>query len=350
VSTALVSVTIQLLCLASGVVAGPMEGLLVGLSVSLSSLSVVLDYVHAHGLEQSTHAKVMVGVLGFQGLLMGLFFSLPPALSGEKGRSLAHTMAQSLLSVGVLAGAAVIASRHVLPRILALVHKGQGSRSTGSGGELYLLAVVSIAMGTAILTEFLGLSLDLGAFVAGLMLSGTKDTARTAHVMQPLASVFGSMLFGSLGMIINLEFFWKNLDEVLALALELVVVKALVIGLVVRLFDFPFRTSLLCGVGLSHVGEFSLIFSSKLHAHNLITRRAYLLFLAASVSTLALAPLVLRAVSLSRWGSVDAGDRSSLALADARLEVLEHAAAQPAAAARKNPSPVVVTEWRRWRG
>jgi len=110
-----------------------------------------------------------------------------------------------------------------------------------------------------------------------------------------------------------------------------------VIALVVRLFNFPLRTSLLVGIGLSHVGEFSLIFSSKLHAHNLLTRRAYLLFLAASVSTLAVAPLVLRAVSASRWF---AANESGLVQQQGG-EVDKRT---------KTPSPVVVTEWRRWRG
>jgi len=183
------------------------------------------------------------------------------------------------------------------------------------------------------LTESLGLSLDLGAFVAGLMLSGSKDTARTAHVIQPLASVFGSMLFGSLGMIINAEFYLANFDEIVGLAVELIAVKAFIIFCVVRLYEFPARTSLLVGVGLSHVGEFSLLFSSKLQAHNLLTRRAYLLFLAASVSTLAVAPLVLRALSNAKWLGGDAA-----AAATARNEE------------DKKPVSPATTEWRRWRG
>lgn len=322
-SAALISVTVQISTLVSGIVSGPLEGALLGMSVSLSSLSVVLEYLHGHNLLQSTPAKVMVGMLGVQGFLVGLFFSIPPALSEEASNVVVpkqlgqvqqpeekqtFDVAVSLLTSFIYAlftsALAFAATRHVLPKIFA------SSFITGDQ-ELYLLVVVSLAMFMALMTESFGLSLDLGAFLAGLMLSELDDGShRTKRVIQPLSSVFGAMLFASLGMMLNAEFFWRNLSEILIIALQLVAVKTVIVWCVVRLFDFSFRTSIFCAVGLSHVGELSLLFSSKLQAYNLLSRRAYLLFLAATFATLAMAPLVLRLLAKSRLATVDRQHRA----------------------------------------
>jgi Kef-type K+ transport system membrane component KefB len=307
IAMTLISVVIQLTLLAMGVAAGPLEAALFGLSVSLSSLSAVLDYLHAHHLLQSTHAKVMVGMLGFQGLTTGLFFSIPPALANATGTETSMVLVYAILSSSVrlvfVFMFAFILTRYALPPFFHMLI------STSDGEVSYLLGVVSVAMCMALLTEHLGLSLDLGAFFAGLMLSELKDTSRTARLIQPLASVFGAMLFGTLGMILNTSYFVKNLDEILMIAILLVLVKGIIVSGVVYLFDYSWRTSIFCGVGLAHVGEFSLLFSSKLQAHNLLSRRAYLLFLAASVATLAMAPLILRLLVLKKfiafWGGVD---------------------------------------------
>ena len=323
-SAALISVTVQISALVTGVVSSPLEGALLGMSVSLSSLSVVLEYLHAHNLLQSTPAKVMVGMLGVQGFMVGLFFSVPPALSVEspglvvskdqtltkapvaekQATDIAFSLFMSFLYALFTSGLAFAATRHVLPRVFA-------SAFITGDQELYLLVVVSLAMFMALMTESFGLSLDLGAFLAGLMLSELDDGShRTKKVIQPLSSVFGAMLFASLGMMLNAEFFWRNLGEILAIAIQLVAVKAIIVWCVVRLFDFSFRTSIFCAVGLSHVGELSLLFSSKLQAYNLLSRRAYLLFLAATFATLAMAPLVLRLLAKSRLATVDRQHRA----------------------------------------
>lgn len=319
-ATALIAVGIQVSTLVSEIVSSPLEGALLGMSVSLSSLSVVLDYLRAHNLLQSTPAKVMTGMLGFQGFLVGLFFSIPQAFKNtrigfasmedsppidandDQERNSSEIALSLMTSFGYATVTSMLffaASKHILPRVF-------GSKFFSHDQDVYLLGAVSIAMFAALLTEALGLSLDLGAFLAGLMLSELDDgTHRTKKLIQPLASVFGAMLFASLGMMLNAEFFWKNLDEILIIGIQLVAIKAIVIWSVVRLFDFSFRTAIFCAVGMSHVGELSLLFSSKLRAYDLLSRRAYLLFLAATFATLAFAPFVLKLLASSRLATVD---------------------------------------------
>lgn len=290
-STAICAVCIQIYAMGSGIVQSPLEGGLLGLSSSLSSLSLVLDYLHDQNAVHSIHGKVMVGFLTFQGLLMGLLFSLPPAISGGVvsvgGVGLA--LLKSFSGILVVAGFAYLFSRYALLTLLEFLSKNRSNYE-----ELYLLGVVSLAMIMALLTEFLGLSLDLGAFFAGLMLAGTPYMKRTSTSIQPLANVFAAMLFASIGMIINPSFFWTNLSVILIVVIQIVVIKVIVGTTVVRLFSYSWKVSVHTGIGLAHVGEFSLLFSSKLQAHLLLSRRAYLIFLAATVTTIVLAPLVLR--------------------------------------------------------
>jgi len=290
-STAICAVCIQLYALVSGIVQSPLEGGLLGISSSLSSLSLVLDYLHEQHLLHSVHGKVMVGFLTFQGLMMGLLFSIPPAISGGvvSVGGVGFALLRSLCGIALVAAFAYTFARYAMPTLLDFLTKNRANYD-----ELYLLGVVSMAMVMALLTEFLGLSLDLGAFFAGLMLAGTPYMKRTAAAIQPLASVFAAMLFASIGMIINPTFFWSNIGVIMIVVVQIVVIKVIIVTTVVRLFNYSWKISIISGIGLAHVGEFSLLFSSKLQAHLLLSRRAYLVFLAATVTTIVLAPLVLR--------------------------------------------------------
>lgn len=290
-TTALCAVCIQVYALASGIVQTPLEGALLGLSSSLSSLSLVLDYLHEQRMLHTVHGKVMVGFLTFQGLMMGLLFSIPPAISGGvvSMGGVGFALLKSFCGIVVVSAFGYLFSRYMMPTLLEFLTKNRANYD-----ELYLLGVVSLAMVMALLTEFMGLSLDLGAFFAGLMLAGTRYMKRTAAAIQPLASVFAAMLFASIGMIINPSFFWANLGVITVVVLQIVIIKVIIVTTVVRLFNYSWHVSIVSGIGLAHVGEFSLLFSSKLQAHMLLSRRAYLIFLAATVTTIVLAPLVLR--------------------------------------------------------
>mmetsp|Transcript_17290 Transcript_17290/g.37771 ORF Transcript_17290/g.37771 Transcript_17290/m.37771 type:complete len:710 (-) Transcript_17290:649-2778(-) len=256
-STAMCAVCIQLYALASGIVQSPLEGALIGLSSSLSSLSLILDYLHEQRLVHSVHGKVMVGFLTFQGLMMGLLFSLPPAISGGvvSVGGVGYALFRSLSGILFVAAFAYFFSKYALPTILEFLTKDRANYD-----ELYLLGIVSLAMVMALFTEFLGLSLDLGAFFAGLMLAESPYMKRTAAAIQPLANVFAAMLFASIGMIINPMFFWTNLGVILIVVVQIVVIKVIVVTTVVRLFSYSWRISIVSGIGLAHVGEFSLLF------------------------------------------------------------------------------------------
>ena len=181
-------------------------------------------------------------------------------------------------------------SIYLLPKLLDFL------ANKSNNDELFLLGIVSLAMVMALFTEFLGVSLDLGAFFSGLMLAGSPYMKRSAQAIQPLAQVFASILFASIGMIINPHFFWANLGVISIVVAQIFLIKVIVVSMVVRLFNYSWKVAIVSGFSLAHVGEFSLLFSSKLHSHMLLSRRAYLIFLTATVTTIVLGPLMLRSL------------------------------------------------------
>ena len=170
-------------------------------------------------------------------------------------------------------------------------------KDNGRNSEVHILAVVSFAMVASLLTEVLGLSLDFGAFLAGFLLGGSHFSEKTIKAIEPLSSVFGGMLFASIGMIINPLFIFSNLGTVMIIIVQTLLLKTIVIYAVLRTLQFKQgdkRVKIRASMGLSHIGEFSLLFSSKLHQHHLMNRRVYLLLLSATIGTLVFTTLMLK--------------------------------------------------------
>jgi len=282
---------IQMYAVVSGIADTPLEGGLLGISSSLSSLSVVLGFLVENKVEQTTHAKVMIGFLAFQGLLIGVLFSIPPALSGGSVSvgGVGVAIGRALIGVSLIVSFAYLVGTRIVPQMLHFLSQ--------KSEELFLLGVVSLAMTFSLLTELLGLSLDLGASFAGLVVSATPFSKRTRLVIKPLAAIFSSMLFASIGMIINPAFLLQNIGIIMSVVVNVCLIKFFVITVIVRMFNYPINTAIICGITLAHISEFSLLFSSKLQANLLLSRRGYLIFLSATVLTLFISPLYMRLLS-----------------------------------------------------
>ena len=277
--------------LLSGIASTPLEGGLLGISSSLSSLSVVLTFLAENKIEKTTHAKVMIGFLAFQGLLIGILFSIPPALSGGSVSvgGLSVAIFRAVLGIILISSFALLVMKTIVPQMLHFL-----SRRTD---ELFLLGVVSLALIFSLLTELLGLSLDLGSSLAGIAVSATPFAEKTRAVIQPLSSIFSSMLFASIGMIISPSFVMANIGIIMSIVVNVSLIKLVVITCIVRAFNYRLNTAIICGLTLAHISEFSLLFSSKLQSHLLLTRRSYLLFVSGTVLTLFFQPLFMRLIS-----------------------------------------------------
>ena len=283
-----------LISLATGWVASPPQGVFLGAILSLSSTAVVLKCLMERNETGTPHGQVMLGILVVQDLALGLMLAVLPALD-KPGEEISLAIGWALLQTGLFALGAVVAGIWLIPPLLRLLAKTESR-------ELFLLGVVALCLGIALLTEHLGLSIEMGAFVAGLMISEAEYADQTLTYVEPLRDIFATLFFAAIGMLIDPIFLWNNLELILGLVALVLVGKFMIITPLVRLFGYPLKTALITGLGLAQIGEFSFVLASEGQSLGLVSRRVYLLILGTTAVTLVLTPFVLRLVpQLFTW-------------------------------------------------
>ena len=266
----------------------PAKGVFLGSILSLSSTAVVLKCLMERNETETPHGQVMLGMLVVQDLALGLMLAVLPALHAP-GEVIGIAVLMALLKIGLFAAGAVVAGIWLIPPLLRLLARTESK-------ELFLLGIVTICLGIAIFTEYLGLSIEMGAFVAGLMISEVEYADETLTIVEPLRDIFASLFFAAIGMLIDPVFLWQNLELILGLVALVFVGKFLIITPLVKLFRYPLKTALIAGLGLAQIGEFSFVLASEGQALGLVSRRIYLLILGTTAVTLMLTPFVLRLV------------------------------------------------------
>ncbi|KYC39346.1 sodium:calcium exchanger [Scytonema hofmannii PCC 7110] len=268
----------------------PAKGIFLGAILSLSSTAVVLKCLMERNETETPHGQVMLGILIVQDLALGLMIAVLPALH-QPGESIAVAVLLALLKIGLFAAGAIVAGIWLIPPLLRLLARTESR-------ELFLLGVVALCLGIALLTAYLGLSIEMGAFVAGLMISEVEYADQTLSYVEPLRDIFASLFFASIGMLIDPMFLWNNLELILGLVALVFVGKFIIITPLVRLFRYPLKTALIAGLGLAQIGEFSFVLASEGQKLGLVSRRIYLLILGTTAVTLVLTPFVLRSVPI----------------------------------------------------
>ncbi|MDB9309720.1 cation:proton antiporter [Aphanizomenon sp. CS-733/32] len=266
----------------------PAKGVFLGSILSLSSTAVVLKCLMERNETETPHGQVMLGMLVVQDLALGLMLAVLPALHAP-GEVIGIAVLMALLKIGLFAAGAIVAGIWSIPPLLRLLARTESK-------ELFLLGIVTICLGIAIFTEYLGLSIEMGAFVAGLMISEVEYADETLTIVEPLRDIFASLFFAAIGMLIDPVFLWQNLELILGLVALVFVGKFLIITPLVKLFRYPLKTALIAGLGLAQIGEFSFVLASEGQALGLVSRRIYLLILGTTAVTLMLTPFVLRLV------------------------------------------------------
>lgn len=266
----------------------PAKGIFLGAILSLSSTAVVLKCLMERNETATPHGQVMLGILVVQDLALGLMLAVLPALD-QPPETMLLAVGQALLKIGLFAGGAVAAGIWLIPPLLRLLARTESK-------ELFLLGIVALCLGIALLTENLGLSIEMGAFVAGLMISEVEYADQTLTYVEPLRDVFAALFFAAIGMLIDPVFLWKNLELILGLVLLVTVGKFLIVTPIVRAFRYPWKTALIAGLGLTQIGEFSFVLASEGQALGLVSRQVYLLILGTTAVTLIVTPFLLRVV------------------------------------------------------
>ena len=260
---------------------------ILGMVGALSSTMVVLKTLSDLGELNSLQGRLMTGFLLLQDLMFIPMIAMLPALDG--GGSGATVLSE--VGLGVLKAAAVIGGLALLgikgvPWVMGRITL-MGSR------EMFVLMVVATAFAVAALTNQVGLSAALGAFVAGLLLSESDVGHWALAEIAPLRDVFGVLFFASLGLLTDPVFIIENYGMVLAIVGSVVGIKFVVTALIVRFAGYLPSTSLLTGLGLGQIGEFSFILVASALTLGVVSHDFYSLIVVSAVLTMAAGPPVI---------------------------------------------------------
>ena len=259
-----------------------------GALIALSSTVIVVRVLMERGEMDSTHGRVMLGICLVQDLSLVVLMALLPALAGETA-NLAAEVGFALAKAALLLLATYFLGTRVVPWVLYWV------ASTRSR-ELFIVTIVCLALGTAAAVSLAGLSLELGAFLAGLVISESEYSHQTLADVLPMRDLFAVLFFVSIGMLFDPAFLLGNLPLVAATVLAIVVLKFLVVAGVVRAFGYPLRTAIYAGSGLVQIGEFSFVLATIGVRMGALPPEVFSLTLAAALVTILLTPASLNLV------------------------------------------------------
>ncbi|KVI01204.1 Cation/H+ exchanger [Cynara cardunculus var. scolymus] len=232
------------------------EGVFVGAFLSMSSTAVVLKFLMEKNSISTLYGQVTVGTLILQDCAVGLLFALLPILGGTSGvlegmLSMTKTLVTLITFLAVLS----ILSRTCIPWFLNLMISLSSQSQTN---ELYQLASVAFCLIVASCSDKLGLSLELGSFAAGVMISTTDLAQHTLEQVEPIRNFFAALFLASIGMLIHVQFLWNHIDILLASVIMVVVIKTLVVATVVKGFGYTNKTALLGKLYLLLLGTTAL--------------------------------------------------------------------------------------------
>lgn len=272
------------------------QSVFLGFLVSLSSTAVVLKLIQERGEISSPHGRNALGILIFQDLIIVPMILFAPMLSGNSNTSGQEVLVILLKAVVVIA-VLIWASRTLVPRLLTLVAKSQSR-------ELFLLTIIVLALAVAWLTSTIGLSLALGAFLAGLIISESEYSHQAFGNILPFLDVFTSFFFVSIGMLLDIDFVFQNPILILGATISVLLIKAIIAGAATFILGYPLRIIIMVGLILSQVGEFSFILSRVGIEYKLLDNMAYQTFLSVAVITIALTPFIFKLAPKLAAGSM----------------------------------------------
>ena len=261
------------------------SSLVLGYAVAISSTMVVLKLLEDRGDMDAVHARVALGILLVQDLAVVLMVILIGATAGEAGLALAREVGFAFGKALLLLAATYLLATWVVPWFLVRVAR-TGSR------ELFLLAVLSIALGLAGGSFALGLSIAFGAFLAGLAVSESDYSYQTLAEIMPLRDMFATIFFVAMGMLIDPKVLIDEPGMVAAIMAVVVVGKLLLIWALVVAFGYRSRTALYVGLALAQMGEFSFVLSQTALDEGVVSADVHSAILMSALLSIFLTPIL----------------------------------------------------------
>jgi CPA2 family monovalent cation:H+ antiporter-2 len=276
------------------------ESLVLGLAMSIASTVVLIRSLEERGLMATVHARVVIGWLIAQDILTVLILAVLPTLDPEHSGSLATGIAVALVKAAIFVTIMLVVGVRIVPRVLSIIAR-TGSR------ELFILAFVTGALGIATGAAAFGLSVALGAFVAGVVVSETETSHQVAADVVPLRDAFAVLFFVSVGMLLDPGEVADHLDLFVVVTLAVLFANGAIAFFTAAAFPYSGRTALVVGAGLAQLGEFSFIIADDSLKHGIMSTGTYNVVLAAAAASICLNPLAFASIGflerlLSRLG------------------------------------------------
>jgi CPA2 family monovalent cation:H+ antiporter-2 len=278
------------------------QGIVIGATVSVASTMVLARLLSDSNAMDTTYGRVMIGITLFEDVAVVFMTVVLPIFGGsEEGR---------FVKAGWILGKAVILliplaflAIKVIPGLLRRVKRTNDD-------ELFLLVAIAICLGTAALSHAIGFSVALGAFLAGLSISGSEDLHAAHKQLLPLRDAFVALFFVSLGTLIDPKVLWHSLQLLGIMLLLIVVGKFVIWGLVVRVFGYSTWTAIMTAAGLTQIGELSFVVVQVAHASGMVDESVFTATLAASLISIFLNVFIVRA-ALAYLGPKLAAERAA---------------------------------------
>ncbi|QDH81059.1 hypothetical protein FKX85_19235 [Echinicola soli] len=260
------------------------ESIFWGFLYALSSTAIVIKTLQDANKIATLHGKFILAVLLFQDIMIVPLMLFTPIVAGVGG-DLLPALGWLLGKLVLMGGIAYLLARYVIPYLLKTVMKVQSQ-------EVFLIALIFIVTGIALLTEQLGLSLALGAFIAGLIIAETDYNHMAISCFLPFRYVFMSFFFISMGMLLNYEIFVTDFEWIVFWTLFAFAVKAAAGILAVKVMGLEWKTALAVGFSIAQIGEFSFVLAQSGLEYELISANNYQIFLAVSIILMSVTPFI----------------------------------------------------------
>ena len=262
------------------------EKIFAGFLIPLSSTAIVLKILQDRGSLHSPSGKIMIGVLLFQDLCVVPLIILTPILA-SLGNIDGIAISIQLLKSFILIVLILTISKYILPKIFDFVVSSKVN-------ELFLVLVLGLCFGLALLTNHLGFSAALGAFIAGMVLAESDFLHQIEADVKPLRTIFLSIFFITVGMLLNVDYVMANPLKITFFISLVVLLKLMVVFFSLFAFRIPVNNALLIGLGLAQIGEFSFMLLNIALPIQIISNDFYQLFLSVSVISMLITPFLIQ--------------------------------------------------------
>lgn len=261
------------------------ESVLLGFFISMSSTVIVMKLLLDRGDLGSVHGRIMIGILLIQDLSIVPIMAVLPSLE-KSGMTLLADLGWALLKADAFLVAVLVLGVWGLPRLMKRVVVRRSR-------ELFLLAIVCVCFGAGFAAYHLGLSIALGAFLAGLLLSESDYAHQARADIRPLRDVFAVLFFVALGMLADPSFIADNPGKIAIVVAAVVIGKFAIVSLILRAFGHGAKTVLFAGSGLFQIGEFSFVLAALALSEHLVSDDLYATVMTTAFITILLTPFAM---------------------------------------------------------